>query len=206
MEAKSRKIRGDGVKGTIEYYDKNAQTYYDITAHVDMSSLCDRFLNYVVPGGKIIDIGSGSGRDIKYFINKGYKASGIDASSELCKISKEHGLEVENVTIQDWTPEECYDGIWANASLIHLTPEELEAFLVRGKSYLNEDGVIFASMKVGLENEYDEKGRYFCIFDNSLLMSILKRHPDLKLIDKWYSQDKLGREDFEWFNFILGYL
>ena len=188
---------------TIEYYNKNAQSYYEITAHIDMSLLCDRFLSHVTPGGKIIDIGSGSGRDIQYFIDKGYKAEGIDASAELCKISQEHGLIVKNITIQDWIPERCYDGIWANASLVHIRLKEFEEFLIKAKGCLNKDGVIFISMKIGMENDRDEKGRYVCVFDEFSLLSILSRHPDLRVLDQWYSKDLMSRDTFEWLNVIF---
>lgn len=191
------------MKETIDYYNKNAQTYYNLTANVDMKALCDKFLKYVIPGGKIIDIGSGSGRDIKYFRSKGYKAKGIDASYELCRISKEQGLDVENVSIQDWIPKECYDGIWANASLVHITLEELEDFLVKAKGCLKKKGIIYVSMKAGLKNERDEKGRFFCLFDESFLLSILNRNPGLQIVDKWYSQDIFSRKDFKWLNILL---
>lgn len=188
---------------TIEYYNENAQSYYELTVHADMSLLCDRFLRYVTPGGKIIDIGSGSGRDITYFLSKGYEAEGIDASFELCRISNEHGIKVENITIQDWNPREFYDGIWANASLVHVPLKEIELFFVKAKRFLKKEGVIFASMKVGLQTDYGEKGRFFCMFDESTMGVILKRHPELKLVDQWYSQDRLAREDIRWINFIL---
>lgn len=126
---------------TIEYYNENAQSYYELTVHADMSLLCDRFLRYVTPGGKIIDIGSGSGRDITYFLSKGYEAEGIDASFELCRISNEHGIKVENITIQDWNPREFYDGIWANASLVHVPLKEIELFFVKAKRFLKKRGL-----------------------------------------------------------------
>lgn len=188
---------------TIDYYDENAQEYYRMTVDVDMSVLCDKFLEYVTPGGKIIDVGSGSGRDIKYFLRKGYKATGIDASKELCRISRNQGLDVEEITIQEWVPKECYDGIWANASLVHIPIDDIEYFFVKAKGCLNDGGVIFASMKVGLVMDYDEKGRFFCVFDEASLMALLQKQPSLQLIDKWYSQDNLARSDFRWLNFII---
>lgn len=75
------------MNNTVDYYNDNALEYYNLTIEVDMSPICEKFLQYVRPGGRIIDIGSGSGRDIKYFLSKGYKATGIDASKELCRIS-----------------------------------------------------------------------------------------------------------------------
>lgn len=56
---------------TIDYYNSNAAQYFNNTVDVDMTECCDRFLKYVTPGGRIIDIGAGSGRDIKYFIGTG---------------------------------------------------------------------------------------------------------------------------------------
>lgn len=188
---------------TIDYYDKNAQEYYRLTVDVDMSSICDKFLGYVKSGGKIIDIGSGSGRDIKYFLNKGYEAKGIDASTELCQICKKQGLEIENTTIQDWTPKERYDGIWANASLLHISLYEIESFLIKAKYCLNEDGVIFISMKEGLLKEYDDKGRFFCHFDESVLSSILQKLHSFEVIEKWHTADSLSRSGFKWLNFML---
>lgn len=48
-----------------------------------MSACCGRFLKYVVSGSKIIDIGTGSNRDIKYFEDRGSVAEGINASERL---------------------------------------------------------------------------------------------------------------------------
>ena len=65
---------------TIDYYNNNAAQYFSNTVNVDMTECCERFLKYVVPGGRIIDIGAGSGRDIKYFKDRGYAVEGLDAS------------------------------------------------------------------------------------------------------------------------------
>lgn len=191
------------MNNTIDYYNNNAQEYFRLTREVDMSPICEEFLEYVRPGGKIIDIGSGSGRDIKYFLDRGYKATGIDASKELCRISRNLGLNVENITIQEWKPKDCYDGIWANASLVHIPLKDIEDFIIKAKGCLNKNGVIFVSMKVGLPKEYDEKGRFFCPFDESSLAMILQKQPSLQLLEKWYTKDNLARSDFRWLNFIL---
>lgn len=191
------------MNNTVDYYNDNDLEYYNLTIEVDMSPICEKFLQYVRPGGRIIDIGSGSGRDIKYFLSKGYKATGIDASKELCRISWDNGFNVENITIQEWNPNTHYDGIWANASLVHIPMEDIEDFFIKAKGCLNENGVIFVSMKVDLIKEYDEKGRFFCPFDETSLSMILQEQPSLQLVEKWYTQDNLARTDFRWLNFIL---
>ena len=73
-----------------------------VTVNVDMSECCERFLKYVVPGGRIIDIGAGSGRDINYFKDRGYVVEGIDASEEMCRLAADYsGAEVNCDSIQD---------------------------------------------------------------------------------------------------------
>lgn len=75
---------------TTAYYDQSAEEYFNRTVEVDMSTTCNRFLQHVKPGGRIIDIGAGSGRDIKYFLNAGFVVEGIDASLELCQLAAKY--------------------------------------------------------------------------------------------------------------------
>lgn len=188
---------------TIEYYNKNAQEYYNKTVKTDMGSLCDRFLKYVKTGGTIIDIGCGSGRDMKYFIEHGYQAVGIDASYEMCRLARAFGLEIENISIEEWMPERKYDGIWASASLLHVPLSQIDSFFLKAERCMNTGGIAFISMKAGLKEDYDENGRYFFPFSESILDTILVNHQAFLLRDKWYSDDKLGRNEFQWLNFIL---
>lgn len=69
----------EGNNTTVGYYNDNAEQYFKKNVNVDMSACCDRFLEYVVPSGRIIDIGAGNDRDIKYFKDRGYVVEGIDA-------------------------------------------------------------------------------------------------------------------------------
>jgi 2-polyprenyl-3-methyl-5-hydroxy-6-metoxy-1,4-benzoquinol methylase len=43
------------------------------------------FLSFIKPGGSILDLGCGSGRDSKMFLENGYKVTAVDGSSELAK-------------------------------------------------------------------------------------------------------------------------
>ena len=74
---------------SIEYYNKNAEEFYNATASADMSETCNKFLKYVAPGGKILDAGCGSGRDSLYFIKRGYEVVSFDASEEMVRLSGE---------------------------------------------------------------------------------------------------------------------
>jgi 2-polyprenyl-3-methyl-5-hydroxy-6-metoxy-1,4-benzoquinol methylase len=54
-----------------------------------MLETANRFLSFIKDKGTIIDIGAGSGRDMKYFKDKGFKVEGIDASNDLCRLASE---------------------------------------------------------------------------------------------------------------------
>ena len=48
-------------------------------------------------GSRILDFGCGSGRDAKYFLEKGYQVTAIDGSAELCRLASEFtGIEVKD--------------------------------------------------------------------------------------------------------------
>ena len=50
----------------------------------------------------------------------------LDGSQELCRIASEYlGMDVRNMMFQDFEETEAYDGLWACASILHLTYEEI---------------------------------------------------------------------------------
>lgn len=146
---------------TIDFYNIDAASYFNSTVGVDMSEVYIHFTKYVKPQGIIIDIGVGSGRDIKYFMKAGFEVYGIDASEELCRLSTEYtGAIIGCQTIQEWIPHIQYDGVWANVSLIHLPLEDVNIFIQRLPKILSNIGVMYLSLKEGLREEIDVEGQY----------------------------------------------
>lgn len=189
---------------TIDYYDCNADAYFRTTVGANMIPICDKFLRLIKPEGKIVDVGTGSGRDLKYFLEKGYSAEGIDLSQEMCKrVAAYSGGKVTCTDICEWHPAEKYDGVWANASLLHLPVNEIEKFILRLPEILETGGVAYISMKSGIENGYDDEGRYFSDFTEDRVQQILSKSTALRLIEGWRTRDELRRENFEWLNFII---
>ena len=146
---------------TIDYYNRNADAYYRNTVDADFDRLRRKFVSYLPEHGRIIDIGCGSGRDVKAFRDMGYEAVGLDASTEMARVAREQlGIDVITGDMSEWIAEEPYDGIWCCASLLHLHEEKADRFLSNLKYNLKDNGIILISVKEGIETGIDEKGRY----------------------------------------------
>ena len=186
------------------YYESNAERYAAETISADMSEQYQRFLPLLKKGAKILDVGSGSGRDVCYFQKQGYQATALEPSKNLCReIRKVFSGEIVCSDIQDYRPAERYDGIWACASLIHLQEEEVLCFFKKIDMYLNDNGIVYASGKSGISTGEVEDGRFFLEFSEQLVEKILTVNKQLQLEQLWYTEDVSGRRGFRWLNVVL---
>lgn len=83
-----------------EYYSRNARSFYEATAFVDMTTLHDVFLSRLPPKAHILDAGCGSGRDARAFADRGYKVSAFDASAELASLASKGCVPGSGVSLQ----------------------------------------------------------------------------------------------------------
>lgn len=185
------------------YYESNAEHYAAETFSADMSEQYQRFLPLLKKGAKILDVGSGSGRDACYFQKHGYQVTALEPSKNLCReIRKVFSGEIICSDIQNYRPKERYDGIWACASLIHLQEEEILRFFEKIDLYLNDNGVVYVSGKNGISTGEVEDGRFFLEFTERLVEKILTVNEQLKPEQLWYTEDVSGRQGFRWLNLI----
>jgi cyclopropane fatty-acyl-phospholipid synthase-like methyltransferase len=188
---------------TIAYYNQHAAEYFSETVKVDLGEQRDVFLSVLPSGGQIMDLGCGSGRDSRYFLEKGFTVEALDASRELCKLAQQFtGIPVQCCTIQEWVPEKTYDGIWACASLLHLKREKLKDFFKNCHRFLKKDGVLFVSAKEEIQTGTDEKERFFTNFDETLIRELVYEDSCYEMLRLWRTQDGLGRET-KWINLLV---
>ena len=83
---------------TLNYYNSNADQFFASTIEADISELRNRFTQYLKQGDYILDLGCGSGRDTKAFLDQGFSVDAIDGSEELCKKASEYtGIRVKHI-------------------------------------------------------------------------------------------------------------
>ncbi|MGL5624860.1 class I SAM-dependent methyltransferase, partial [Cetobacterium sp.] len=129
---------------SVEFYNNNAEEFFNNTVNADMSATYSLFEeNLCDIDGEILDLGCGSGRDAKHFIDKGYKVTALDLSPVLAaKASKYIGQQVIVGDMKDLDYNDKFIGIWACASLLHLTEDEVLETIKRCHKALKKDGVL----------------------------------------------------------------
>ncbi len=135
---------------TIDYYNKNAQAFYDRTIYTNLTETYDKFLSLLPEKAFILDAGCGVGRDTKYFLGRGHHVTAFDASPEMVRYaSQETGQEIVLSRYQDISFQEQFDGVWAQASLLHVPYEETRIVYEKIYHALKPGGVFYASYKYG---------------------------------------------------------
>ena len=197
MSEKSKKNQ------TIQYYNQNATDFVENTRNVDFHVIQDEFLGKLSKGARILDLGCGSGRDTKYFLEHGYLVTAIDGSAELCALAMEYtGIPVKCQMFQEWNEREAYDGIWACSSLLHLSYGELDEVLYRIGNALKPQGILYMSFKYGVF-EGERNGRYFLDFTEEKMDQLLKNHTDLRQLRSFHTEDVRPDRKEEWLNLFL---
>lgn len=135
---------------TINYYNKYTKSFIQTTRSVDFTNIQNKFLSYLPSGASILDFGCGSGRDTKYFLKRNYNVTAIDGSEEICKeASKYTGIKVKQMLFEELNDQNIYDGIWACASILHLSTNDLLRVFHKMNKALKENGIIYTSFKYG---------------------------------------------------------
>lgn len=192
------------MNNTIEYYNKNADKFVRGTLSVDFSLTQERFLSKLPVGAHILDFGCGSGRDTKYFKDKGYQVEAIDGSAKLCRIASQYaGINIKQMLFTELDESEKYDGIWACSSILHLNKTTLKDVLKKMSTALKGNGIIYTSFKYG-DFEGERNDRYFTDFTLETFQDYIQEVPELRIEEHWITGDvRPGRGEEKWLNLIL---
>ena len=186
----------------MNYYDLNAQEFFDGTVDADMSIHYNKFLKLIAKNGRILDAGCGSGRDTKMFKTLGFEVEAIDGSAEMCRLASEFsGVNVKHMQFQDIDFHQEFDGIWACASLLHVPSDGLEDVLVKLKNSLKEDGILYASFKYG-DFEGERNGRFFNDMTENTAIELFEK-TGFEVIETWITTDSRPERNEKWTNILV---
>ncbi len=189
---------------SVKFYNDNAEEFFNNTVNADMSATYNIFEdNLLEKNGEILDLGCGSGRDAKHFLDSGFSVTALDLSPILAKKASQFiGQDVIVGDMKDLNFQDRFIGIWACASLLHLSEDGVLETIKRCHKALKKDGVLYASFKYG-ENSYEKDGRSFTCFTRDKFLNLIEG------LDFYYRATfetgdvRPGRENEKWLNVIL---
>lgn len=189
---------------SVEYYDKNALDFIKSTIDANMTKLYERFEQYISYGMRILDLGCGSGRDSRYFVNKGYEVVAIDPSVEMCDhIRSMLSIPVYKMSAETLSFTNEFDAIWACASLLHVSKDNMEIVFRLMHKALKNEGICYGSWKYGEQERY-ENGRLFADYTECSLGHILSGVGLFDVLEMWTTQDvRPDKQAQKWINVIL---
>lgn len=185
------------------YYQKHAYSYAQDTLEFNLSDLYERFLACIPDASNILDLGCGSGRDSRYFLDHGYSVTALDGSSELATLAEKLiGQPVIVSLFQDMHFENEFDGVWACASLLHCPKSQIENVLIKVQRSLKMHGVFYASFKWGEHETCDELGRFFNNYSLEQLVSLINSIKGFEILANWEELKPLRNSSQKWVNII----
>jgi ubiquinone/menaquinone biosynthesis C-methylase UbiE len=161
-----------------------------------------KFTSLLPKGARILDIGIGGGRDSRAFAKNGCEIIGIDVAEKLVEAGKAQDtsgkityliMDVEHLDF----PPSYFDGVWANASLHHISKEALPDVLKKIFTVLKVGGYLQVKVHKGVGEQLvtEEKfnrniQRFFAKYDVGELETLVKNAGFSVIYAKTATKDK----------------
>ena len=182
------------IKKTQETYTQIAESYLD--ANQDRSKVLpniERFVSLVRPGGVVFDVGCGPGFDTAVFHTHNLHTIGMDYNWQmmhtgLTQLQLAH--DFVQVDMRHLPLGECADGLWANASLLHIPHEDVPATLREFHRVIRPGGILYLAIKQGDGELWTEKSyghdlpRFFNLWQPDEIDAMLETAV-FTIIDGW---------------------
>lgn len=149
---------------TIESYEAYAATYDTLvgpTLSADIEAALRRLIAVVRPGGEILEIGSGPGREADFLEVLGLRVRRTDATRAFLRLQAERGKHAELLNVITDELGGPYDGVLAMCVLIHVGFDHIDAVLRKIAGSLRPGGGFLVSMR---EGDGETHGAYHTVY------------------------------------------
>ncbi len=150
-------VRALVARATVQAYDAHAAAYRDGTngVSVETAAQVSDLVATLGPGARVLEIGSGGGRDAAVLEQAGLSVRRTDITPAFVDLLREAGHEATllDPLIDDLAdpraPGAPYDGVWASASLLHVDRSDLSTVLRRLAEATRPGGALLLWLKEG---------------------------------------------------------
>lgn len=169
---------------TIQTYNKYSKEYDQEVVEFWENFTINTIKEFVkqLNGKRVLNLGSGTGRDSIILRDKGLEVICCDASIEMAKITRKLGFETIESDFNELNLDNnSFDGVWAYTSLLHVTKEEMIEVLGKINKALKPGGVFLNGMIEGkFEGDVERDNmpgakRYFRYYEESELREIVEK-------------------------------
>ena len=150
----------DRIDRTRRTYDTVAGQFLENTRDRSVVSLwLGRFVERLTAGATVLDIGAGPGCDSAELRRRGFRAISVDLSLGMLRagLSEFPGPRVQADARQLPVRNGSVAGVWASASLLHLSPDEAAAAVREARRVLCASGLLHISVKSGNGAEWESE-------------------------------------------------
>jgi len=188
---------------TIAQYQAEADGFREGTWDHDVSQNRDALVAAMPKNpGKILDLGCGPGRDLVAFKGQGHTVIGLDATPAFVEMARQaSGCEVWQQSFLSLDlPPETFDGIFANASLLHVPRGDMVRVLRDVWRSLVVEGALMMSMGRGDWEGYTarETGyRYVVAWEYETLAPCVEQ-AGFEIVDHYYRPPGLPLQQQSW--------
>lgn len=118
--------QSESQRRTLAAYQAGAQRYLDgLRRSPEAEQQLDCFRRRLEPGAHVLELGSGPGRDADYLESAGLRVQRSDVTPAFVDRLRALGHSVRQLDLLTGELGGPWDGIWANAVLLHLSEQEL---------------------------------------------------------------------------------
>jgi ubiquinone/menaquinone biosynthesis C-methylase UbiE len=193
-------------KFVTDWYEQNALTWAGQRKKLSEPSFWaqeyEAFKSLRAPEGKLLEIGSGSGREARALIQMGYEYTGIDTSAKLIEIAKqtEPAGRYFQTSVYDMSfPSHSFDAFTSWSMLPHVPKERIKEALTAIWRVLKIGGMGFIAMREGSgESQEEGTGRWFSYYLQGEFEAILKQCG----FDVIQQEKKFSRVNLTWLTFL----
>ena len=129
---------------TINVYDRKISDYKKLISKELKDTNLDIFMNMIESGGKVLDLGCGTGSASLELSKRGFLPFPVDASLEMIKVAEALlKIKARKISFDEIDEHNFYDAIWANFSLLHIPKKQFCDILKKLFFALKKEGLFF---------------------------------------------------------------
>lgn len=195
---------------TINYYEENANSLTSRYESANVSEVQELLLQTFEKNSKLLEIGSGSGRDASFMTKHNFDVTAIDGSKNMIEEAKKVHPELYTKLFHKTLPNDLefdkkFDGVYSIATLMHISEDDLKKTISKIYDLLNQNGKFLISVSLFRddidESGFDDKGRFFLVLSFENWINLLE-NVGFKILDTKTNGDGLGRSGIEWLTLL----